>query len=123
MRRITTAIIAVAVIAALAFLFVQLQPSGQARVFRNGSDVRVLDGRLGFAAHFGSVPCLVPRSGDALFFQQSVHVTTKSGDEVDVNVSFTYKAPPSVPAGWPEGDWCSSTTAEIQSWYRTQLRV
>jgi len=113
MRRLLIPVLAVLLIAAVVSSFVQLQPPGQARVVRYGSRIHMLDKPVGIATRFGAAACLVRLSGGRLYFEKNLSVTTRSGDVVDLSVSFTYAPPPAIPAGWPEGDWCSSADPVI----------
>src|ERR1700693_5964649 len=112
MRRAVYRIGTLLIVIAVAAAFIQLQPSGKARVIRRGSRVHVLKDRVGIAARFGA-SCLVPLSGERLYFSQPVHVTTASGDEMDVGISFTYSPPTVLAPDWPRGDWCISLASRV----------
>jgi tetratricopeptide (TPR) repeat protein len=94
----------------------RLQPEGQAGVTRRGSSLSVAKRRVALRT-FGGETCFVPLQGERLYFKDQIAVETKSGDRFDVPVSFTYEAPATLPADWPDGDWCTS----LKSWLAAHL--
>ena len=101
------ALIAIVVVAALALMFFRWQPRGTATVFRSGSRVIVRTTPLYIRAA-GAPLCRVPMIGDALAFDGDV-----PSEAFSVHVRFAYTPPPSLPAGWPAGDWCTSLAQRI----------
>jgi tetratricopeptide (TPR) repeat protein len=99
-----------------------LQPAGQARVIRRGRSVTVQKQRIGWRRAFGGSTCFVPVQGSELYFNQTIVVETKSGDVVNVPVSFLYEPPPTLPPGWPDGDWCASLTVFVKQRLALALR-
>ena len=105
-------VIALLVLAALAAQL-RFQKPGFARVIRRGDDVRALTGVVGFAGGFGGVSCLVPIEGGWLAYATDVAMPMRLGDAT-ARVRFRYTAPARVPAGAPEGDWCTCLDALVR---------
>ncbi|HEX3069228.1 MAG TPA: alkaline phosphatase family protein [Thermoanaerobaculia bacterium] len=115
MRRNVLIILVPALIAiALAAALITIQPAGQARITRNGNSVTVQRGRIALRTAFGGKPCFVPIEGSNLYFKQTLAAGSKTGDAVSVPVSFLYEPPSTLPAEWPDGDWCSSLNVFVQ---------
>jgi tetratricopeptide (TPR) repeat protein len=107
---------------ALAAALITLQPTGQSRVTRNGNSVAVQKARIGLRT-LGGKPCFVPIERNDLYFKQTIAAQTAGGDVVSVPVSFLYEPPSTLPADWPDGDWCSSLNAFVQQRLNTALRA
>jgi Flp pilus assembly protein TadD len=114
-RRLAIPLALCALLASIAALTLRVQPGGKATVIRNGSAVHVQRSRVGVALLMKGSTCLVPKPGDALLFQQPFHVVTRSGDELDLTIRFTYLPPSILPATWPEGDWCASLSTVVRT--------
>src|SRR2546428_4081516 len=106
MRKLVVFIAVLAVIVIAAFLF-RVQPSGTATVFRSGSRVIVRTTPL-YVRAIGAASCRVPMIGDRRVFEGDV-----PSDQFTTHIRFTYSAPPSLPANWPDGDWCTSLASRI----------
>jgi Flp pilus assembly protein TadD len=111
-RALAISAVAVLVVAALCLAFIRIQPGGFARVTRRGSTVSVAAHRIAWVAPFGSHPCLVPRQGERLLFQQPMQARL-ADEAVDLKINFAYEAPSALPADWPGGDWCASLAAVV----------
>jgi Flp pilus assembly protein TadD len=123
MRRNVLVILVLALIAiALAVALITLQPAGQARVTRNGNSVTVQKGRIGLRTSFGGKPCFAPIAGSDLYLKRTIEAESRAGDSVTVPVSFLYEPPATLPADWPDGDWCSSLNAFVQQRLTKALR-
>ena len=107
MRNLIVFIAVLAAILAAAFLF-RVQPSGTATVFRSGSRVIVRTTPL-YVRAIGATSCHAPMIGDRLVFEGDV-----PNDQFTTHIRFTYTTPPSVPANWPDGDWCTSLATRIR---------
>src|SRR5881397_3455372 len=106
MRSVVIAFVVLIVIGFAAFL-VRVQPSGTATIFRSGSRVIVRTTPL-YVRAIGTAACRVAVVGDRLLFDADL-----PNDAFSVHVRCTYTAPPSVPAGWPAGDWCTTLSQRI----------
>lgn len=92
------------------------QPRGEARVIRNGDGVRLIAGRVGFAPLYLGRGCLVS-GGERLAFDHAMNGRTAANDSVELDIAFQYAPPASLPAGWPDGEWCTS----LETFARTSV--
>ncbi|HYO74866.1 MAG TPA: alkaline phosphatase family protein, partial [Thermoanaerobaculia bacterium] len=114
MKRIPLAIAAaVVLIAAALLLFMRLQPPGSARIVRRGDSLRVLPGRVGFAAP-GGKPCIAPFANGMSRFDRVYQASDAGGETIGVAVRFDYTVPPRVPQSWSDGDWCASLASRVE---------
>jgi len=102
MRKLVTAIFVVAAIAFVA-LFVRVQPSGVATVFRNGSHVVARTSRVYVRASGNE--CSVPMIGDRFAFSGDAPATSASNDEFSVHIRFTYTTT----------QWCDSLREHVDA--------
>ena len=121
-RNVLILLVLVLLVIALTAALTTLQPAGQARVTRNGKSVTVQEGRIGLRTALGGKPCFVPIEGSDLYFKQTIAAESRAGDIVSVPVSFLYEPPSTLPADWPDGDWCSSLNAFVQQRLTKALR-
>lgn len=113
MRRKTLLNLIVSLAGAILLLsYLQIQKAGQARVIVDGTNIKVLRGRVGWARRFGVSQCVTRIAGAALYFDETRSVE-KDDLEIPVQVRFQYEPPQRVPAGWPSGDWCSSLSKRV----------
>lgn len=113
-RHVLILLVLVLLVAGLIAVLITLQPAGQARITRNGESVTVWKGRIGLRTAFGGKSCFVPVEGSSLYFKQTIAAESRAGDIVSIPVSFLYEPPSTLPADWPDGDWCSSLNAFVQ---------
>jgi hypothetical protein len=111
------------VLIALLGIFVRIQPSGVATIFRNGSAISVHTHALYLRPLSGGERCRSSAIGDRLQFDEALIAATATRDELALRVRFTYVAPHAVPAGWIAGDWCSSLLARVTALARTGARA
>jgi hypothetical protein len=120
MKKVVLGSIALSFLLLLVILHLQLQPAGQARVLRGDRQLVVIESPVGWTQGWGMQSCLVPVEGGWLQFQERFAPTGPGGEKKEVDVDFRYRIPPSLPGGWPEGDWCRALSGaaaeEIQSW-------
>jgi Flp pilus assembly protein TadD len=112
-------IIAAAVFAAI---FVRVQPSGVATIFRHGSSVAVRNHAL-YLRPLAGQRCRATTVGDRLQFDAPLSAATTTRDEVALQVRFTYGAPAAFPANWTDADWCSSLLARVTALARAAART
>ena len=117
MRKILLVVFLLAAAVATAAIFVRRQPPGTATVFRAGSHVTMRRTRV-YLRPLGALPCSVPISGERLAFASELPAVSATGDEFTVRTRFSYAAPASLPAEWPDGDWCHA----LQSMVTTAVR-
>lgn len=114
---------ALAVLAAIAALFVRLQPAGEARVIRSGSAVRVVKSRAGIAIPFGDSCFAKQTAGGRLLADQSFDLPDAGGESIGFRVRFDYLPPASLAASWTDGTWCTALDRRVSSslsdWLRT----
>ena len=102
------------ILAGLAAIFVRVQPSGTATIFREGSSLSVRTRAMYLRPIQGGERCRAAAVGDRLRFDASLLGATATRDELPLRVRFTYDAPATVPAGWGGSDWCSSLLATVR---------
>lgn len=114
MRRLLFA--ALVALAILAALFVRVQPSGQASVFRRGRSLSTRTSTIYLRPLLGGQRCRAAAFDGHLLFDSNLTGVTATSDEVPLRVRFTYDPPETVAAGWPEGDWCGSLATRLQAY-------
>src|SRR5438105_7036206 len=107
MRKLSIAIVIVVIAAAAAVLF-RFQSPHSATIYRSGSRIVARSTPL-YLRVPGAAQCSVPTIGDRLAFEGDI-----PRDDITVHVGFAYTVPPSVPARWPDGDWCTSLGRRIR---------
>jgi Flp pilus assembly protein TadD len=100
-------------VATLAAVFVRVQTSGCAMVFRRGGSIAVRSQRVYLRPLFTGDRCCTKTIDGRLEFEQTVIAISATADEVPLRVRFLYDAPATIPAGWPPGDWCGSLLARV----------
>ncbi len=111
MRRVLMAVAALLALVLIGWSL-RLQEKGTSRILRSGSELRVLDGRFGFAAS-GSQGCVLPGNSTALQFRAPVKLVVREGIGLDAEVAFAYPAPRSADASWPAGTWCGALRTRV----------
>ncbi|MFL6245739.1 MAG: alkaline phosphatase family protein [Thermoanaerobaculia bacterium] len=114
MKRIVALAITVLVIVAVLLLTVRVQPTGNARIVRNGDALRVIPSRIGFAMP-GGQPCIAPFANGLARFDRVIDAEDAGGETIATAVRFDYAIPARVPASWPAGDWCTSLGARVDA--------
>ena len=119
MKKIILGSVALSLLLLLVILHLQVQPVGHARVLRSDQKLIVAKSRVGLTQGWAMQSCLVPVEDGMLRFRETFAPTAASGEGIEIDVDFTYRIPPSLPAGWPEGDWCgalsAATAGELES--------
>ncbi|HVR43165.1 MAG TPA: alkaline phosphatase family protein [Thermoanaerobaculia bacterium] len=112
-----TLLISAAAILLLAVILVhvRIQPSGRARVIRDGGSVRVVSSRIGWAPPYLGAPCTAGYDEGRLIFDETLEGRTAEGEPFSVQVAFRYGVPSTLPAGWPEGSWCESLEEVVRA--------
>ena len=103
----------------LAGTFLTIQPSHSARVVRHEREVAVYKHRIAWRTKLGGSVCSVPVEGTNLVFKKTLSVRMKSGESLEVPLSFRYDLPAQLPPDWPGGDWCTS----LEEWLRRRLTL
>src|SRR5947209_5716464 len=111
------------VLAVLLAIFVRVQPSGTATIFRHGSSVAVRTHTLYLRPFAGGERCSATTVGDRLQFDALLNAATVTRDELALRVRFTYEAPNAVPANWTNADWCASLLARVAALARAAART
>src|SRR3954452_4259369 len=111
------------VLAVLLAIFVRLQPSGTATIFRRGSSVSVSTHAVYFRPLAGGERCSAATVGDRLQFDAPLTAATATKDEISLRVRFAYDAPNALPANWTGADWCSSLLARVSALARAAART
>lgn len=96
-------------------LHFRFQKPGQARIVRNGAQLRPLKGFIGWAPRYTGSSCSVIKSGDALLFHEELSINDVTGQPIPVDVRFSYRVPRVLPPQWPEGPFCESLEKFLQS--------
>jgi hypothetical protein len=121
MKKIILGSVALSLLLLLVILHVQIQPAGQARVLRSDQKLIVVKSRVGWTQGWAMQSCLVPVEDGWLRFHEMFGTTAAGRAGIEIDVDFTYRIPPSLPAGWPEGDWCgalsAATAGELEIWF------
>ncbi|MEA2326520.1 MAG: hypothetical protein QOE68_1479 [Thermoanaerobaculia bacterium] len=100
-------------VAALAAIFIRVQPAGCAMVFRRAASVVVRPRRIYLRPLFTGLQCCTKASDGRLEFDQSVIAVNATADEVPLHVRFAYDPPATLPSDWPAGDWCGVLRARV----------
>lgn len=120
MKKIILGSVVLSLLLLLVILHLQVQPDGQARVLRNDQKLIVVQSRVGWTQGWAMQSCLVPVEDGRLRFKERFALTAAGGEGIEFDVEFIYRIPPSLPSGWPEGDWCealsAATAGELESW-------
>ena len=111
------------VLAALLATFVRFQPAGEATVFRNARSLTVRTTALYLSPFVGGQRCRTATTSGRLTFDATVTGLTATSDEFPMRVRFVYDSPESLPASWPEGDWCASLAARVSAIARAASRA
>jgi Flp pilus assembly protein TadD len=111
-RKLVLPAVAAIVVAALLATFVRFQPAGQATVFRSGRTVAVHAGRF-YVRPLTGERCRATTNAGRLTFDNALGGVTATGDEFPLRIRFVYDPPPSLAAGWPAGDWCTSFAKHV----------
>jgi len=101
------------VLAVLLAIFVRVQPSGTATIFRHDSAVSVRSHALYLRPLAGGERCSAAAVGDRLLFDEPLVAGTASRDELPMRVRFMYDAPIAFPSGWMGANWCVSLRARV----------
>lgn len=121
MKKIILGSLALSLLLLMVILHLQVQPAGQARVLRSPRQLVVVNSRLGWTQGWAMQSCLVPVDAGWLRFHEIFPPTAAGDEEIEIDIDFTYRIPPSLPGGWAEGDWCSALSAvtaeEMGSWF------
>lgn len=106
MRRVV-AILAAVLILGFVAATIRLQPAGNSTVVRSGSDLRVLDSRVGFSLP-GSDDCAVTGEKNALKFRNNRVLELLEGIGLQGEIAFSYVVPDRMdPSLWNvDGTWC-----------------
>jgi len=114
------ALLLLVVLAALATIFVRIQPRGQATIFRRGDRLTVHSQPIYIRPLAYDSRCHAPLTGGRPAFETTAIGTSATGDEFPVRVRFTYQPQPSVPRDWQSNDWCmaldGAVAAAIWQW-------
>jgi len=111
------------VLAVLVAIFVRIQPSGGATIFRHGSSISVRTHAVYLRPLQGGERCRATAAGDLLQFDAPLVAGTATRDELPLRVQFTYAAPETFPGGWTGADWCSSLLARVTALAREAARA
>jgi tetratricopeptide (TPR) repeat protein len=106
---LTVVALAVALIAG----FLRVQPRGVATVFRTGDELTFRDAPVYFRPAISESRCRVTTISGTPAFEDNLIARSSTYDEFPLRVRLTYQVPPSLPAGWPRGDWCSSLHSRV----------
>lgn len=93
--------------------FIRVQPAHTITVFRKGASVIARRTPLFIRPITSDGTCRVATVGDAALHVSTPRITTRTGDELNLQVRVLYTPPGGVPAGWPAGDWCRSLETRI----------
>jgi len=114
MRKILLA--ALLALALLAALFIRVQPSGQASVFRRGRSLATRTSPVYLRPLLGGQRCRTSAFDGHLLFDSNLTGLTAASDEVPLRIRFTYDPPETVAADWPDGDWCDSLESRLRAY-------
>ncbi len=113
--KIVVPLVAAIVLAALLAVFVRLQPSGQATIFRQDGALAIRMHALYFRPLRSGEQCRTTTAEGRLFFDATLTGSTATGDELPLRVRFAYDLPETLTAGWPEGTWCTSLNERVSA--------
>ncbi|MEK6374349.1 MAG: alkaline phosphatase family protein [Acidobacteriota bacterium] len=111
MRKI--ALLLLIVLAALATIFIRIQPRGQATIFRRGDRLTLRAQRIYIRPLAYHSRCRAPIAGGGLTLDTNDEGVSATGDEFPVRVRFTYQLPAAVPRNWQPNDWCMALDGEV----------
>jgi tetratricopeptide (TPR) repeat protein len=104
---------AVTLLAILLALLVRVEPRGTATIFRRGDRITFRTAQLYIRPIASDSRCTAVAVRGRPAFDDTVVGRSATYDEFPLRVRFTYDPPPSVPADWPKGDWCTALRKRV----------
>src|SRR2546421_4051774 len=105
-------LVAVIVFTIAALVLCRVQPSATATIFRRDGHIAVRKTPL-YMRVIGAAACHAPLISDGVAFDAEVPAASAKDDELTIRIRFTYAPPPTLPRGWPAGDWCTSLATRV----------